>query len=107
MAPYPVKFQAQVTVEVVKPMPLPLPNSEVEVLSRRLRVCLVDKAQKNPYVSNIHTLNAVWEADSPLVWKFPSQVQPVYLLLICSVVFFSSTTTKTALWSEQTLKVQE
>lgn len=45
----------------------------VEVVTRRVRICLYDSTLTNPYLSNVHVLNAQWFPNDPFSWKFPSE----------------------------------
>jgi hypothetical protein len=46
----------------------------VQVLSRRLRVCLYDSTTTSVYLSNVHVITSQWLANDPKTWKFPSEV---------------------------------
>lgn len=48
-----------------------LPGSATTPLSRRIRICLFDGVN---FLSNVHTINGVWEKDSPKTWRFPDKV---------------------------------
>ncbi len=77
---------------------IPVPKDpDLAIISRKLRVVLFDPSIAHnvgaqelnsipPYfLSNVHTINAVWSQTSPDIWAFPSQVRSFLDILLISM----------------------
>ncbi len=61
-------------VTIVNAKNMLVSSDAIQVISRRLRICLYDSTSTPVLLSNVHVLSSQWSATDPKLWKFPSEV---------------------------------
>lgn len=75
------------TIQLVAFRQIIMPSTGYDITSRHIRMCLHDG---NKVLSNIHTVRAKWDENSPKIWTFNSKISSRYSCLEEGHIFIRS-----------------